>query len=76
MKWVKFTTLESIPFETDLVIKVEYTTSGIGQFEEWHLCEKVLNSRGEVYFLDNRGECVYIRTGKLIEWVDLGGGDE
>lgn len=76
MKWIKYTTIKNIPFETDLVIKVEYTCAGLGQYEELYLCEKVVNSRGEVYFLDNRGECVYLRTGKLIEWVDLGGDDE
>lgn len=76
MKWNKYTTTDSIPFETTLVIKVEYTCVGIGQYYELYLCEKALNSKGEVYFLDNRGECVYLRMGKLVEWVDLGGDDE
>lgn len=76
MKWVKYTTTENIPFETDIVLKVEYHCSGIGLYEELYLCEKVLNSRGEVYFFDNRGECVYLRRGKLLEWIYLGGDDE
>lgn len=72
MKWNKHTTVAVIPFDTDLVLKVEYHCAGVGLYEELYLCEKVVNRIGDVYFIDRGGDYIFFEDGRLIAWVDLG----